>query len=69
MCILKALFFAFCASFGLISIRWNMKFGLVVGGQRGHRIRYARSKESDLHMNLGFYFIDICLMKALFFCI
>jgi hypothetical protein len=48
------------------------KFGLVVGGQRdqrGHHIGYIHIKESNLHMTLGFHFIDICVLKALFFCI
>jgi hypothetical protein len=47
-----------------------MKFGLVVCGQRGQRgyhIRYAPSKASELHLNMRFYFIDICILKALFF--
>ncbi len=49
-----------------------MKFGLVVGGQRGqrgHHIRYADSKASELHLILVLNFIDIYLLKALFFCI
>jgi hypothetical protein len=58
--------------FGLICIRLNMIFSLVVGGQRGqrgHHIRYAHSKASELHLNLGLNFIDICVLKAFFFCI
>jgi hypothetical protein len=44
-----------------------MKFGLVVGGQRGHQLRYAHSKAADLnYLNLGLNFIVICILKALF---
>jgi len=49
-----------------------MILSLVVGGQRGqrgHHIRYAHSKASELHLNLGLNFIDIFVLKAFFFCI
>jgi hypothetical protein len=32
ICISKCFFFEFCIVFGFISIRWNMKLSLVVGG-------------------------------------
>ncbi len=64
--------FAFYFLFGLILVLWNIKFGLVVGGQRGqrgHHIRYAPSKASELYLILALNFIDFCLLKALLFCI
>ena len=52
----------FAFPFDLFLFIGAMKFVLVVGGQRGprgHHIRYARSKASELHLNLGLNFIDI----------
>ena len=69
ICIFKALLFCISFVFGLICIRWNIKFGLVVSGQRGHHIGYVHIKESYLYMNLGLNFIDIYMLKAFLFCI
>ena len=62
----------FVFPFDLFLFIGEMKFVLVVGGQRGqrgHHIRYARSKASELHLNLGLNFIDISYLIAFFFCI
>ncbi len=65
--------FAFCVSFGLISLHWNMNFRLVVGvvNAANAATTYVMLilKASELHLDLALNCIDICILKALFFCI